>query len=86
MTINDLHKLDNEIRELQENYSKAINYIAALRIDKANLLQAINNSSKLEIVKELYISDNFEQQIEELYSREFLFKDLKLFNSVNETC
>ena len=40
MKIDELHELDDEIRNLQENYNRALNYIVALRIDKSNLLKS----------------------------------------------
>lgn len=81
MKIDELHELDDEIRDLQENYNRALNYIVALRIDKANLLKAINDSNKLEIAKDLYIAKDFDKQLKILNDSRFIIDEISHYST-----
>lgn len=81
MKIDELHELDDEIRDLQENYNRALNYIVALRIDKANLLKAINDSNKLEIAKDLYITKDFDKQLRILNDSRFIIDEISHYST-----
>lgn len=81
MKIDELHELDDEIRDLQENYNRALNYIVALRIDKSNLLKAINDSNKLEIAKDLYITKDFDKQLRILNDSRFIIDEISHYST-----
>ena len=81
MKIDELHELDDEIRDLQENYNRALNYIVALRIDKSNLLKAINDSNKLEIAKDLYIAKDFDKQLRILNDPRFIIDEISCYST-----
>ena len=81
MKIDELHELDDEIRDLQENYNRALNYIVALRIDKSNLLKAINDSNKLEIAKDLYIAKDFDKQLRILNDPRFIIDEISHYST-----
>ena len=81
MKIDELHELDDEIRNLQENYNRALNYIVALRIDKSNLLKAINDSNKLEIAKNLYIAKDFDKQLRILNDSRFIMDEISCYST-----
>lgn len=63
-TINFLYDLSNEVKQLETKYKSALNYIYALRSEKAAILTALNRGDErsIEVAKQLFINKDFEQQ------------------------